>query len=99
VSGRHGKGCSLTDGTVAERQMCGGQGAVSSLGALRRDQDWDLPQKAAQAAANVFLVMAEVGQEGAECVMDKDQFVMCEFKSGHAKRFLFSSHAGPGRKS
>jgi hypothetical protein len=59
---------------------------VSSLGTLRRDRDWDLPQEAVQAVANVFLVMAEVGQEGAECVMDEDQFVMCEFESGHAKK-------------
>jgi len=34
---------------------------VSYLGTLRRDRDWDLPQEAVQAVANVFLIMAEVG--------------------------------------
>jgi hypothetical protein len=78
-------------GAPALRSNRGGSLARSAPGVgrscgLRRDRDGDLSQEAMQALADVFLVVAEVGQEGAQGVVDEEQLVVSELESGHTQK-------------
>jgi hypothetical protein len=49
-----------------------------------------------QALADIFLVVAEVGQEGAQGVVDEEQFVVSELESGHTQKGPLTADAGSG---